>query len=148
MVLSVCRRWIGQRIGTKPCSSRSIRFIKQVSPSAVTHSSMNPPLFDVILMGCSGQSWSGMHAFVSSDESVGFCCTKYAGEAQSQNSLDEEERSEASNRYMLFWRICSISVGLTHSVQGLFVHNCSGIFCYSTHIYISVCAWNVFVALA
>lgn len=57
-----------------------------------------------------------MHMFVSVDESVGSFSTKYVGEAQSQNSLDEEELREASNRCTLFWGVCSISVGLTLSL--------------------------------
>lgn len=38
---SVCRLWTGQRTGTKPCSSRSIRFTKQVSLFQVTQNSIN-----------------------------------------------------------------------------------------------------------
>lgn len=133
MMFSVCRQWIGQRTGTKPCSSRSIRFIKQVSLCQMTQNSINLLLFDVILMGCPSQSCSGVQSFVSLDDYIGFCWTKYAQESQSQDSLEEEELREASNKYTLFWGICSISVGLTDSAQGLFVHNCSGTFCYSTH---------------
>lgn len=143
MMFSVCRQWIGQRTGTKPCSSRSIRFIKQVSLCQMTQKSVNLLLFDVILMGCSSQSCSGVQSFVSLDDYIGFCWTKYARESQSQDSLEEDELREASNKYTLFWGIFSISVGWTDSIQGLFVHNCSGTFCYSTHIHISMCPWNV-----
>lgn len=59
---SVCRLWTGQRTGTKPCSSRSIRFIKQVSLFRVTQKSVN------LLVWChfNGMFWSELvrHAHV------------------------------------------------------------------------------------
>lgn len=42
---SVCRQWTGLRTGTKPCSSRSTRFIKQVSLLQVQHTSVNLPVW-------------------------------------------------------------------------------------------------------